>query len=279
MTTAFPYNNAMPISAATWSGGIANITTPTPIGLNPGTRFRVLVAGAIGTNANQSYNGVFTATANGTNNFLYATSPDPGSLLAGPKGCYTITSQSFPGLSNIIPSYLYRQYADDTNLSALVQTYNAMANAYAQTFATVNLPVYTEISGTLLTWMAKTLYGIDRPSGMTDDTLRRVITWNHYLGDGMTCNISWLKRRVIRFCGGVNGGDLPGPGLAPLYYNACSVGVVRNPPGSVPLVTISITIVTSSTVVPWTATIVNTLRSTMASGYLVLPSFYAITVL
>lgn len=146
-----------------------------------------------------------------------------------------------PGLTKIIPSYLYQEYEDDDNLQALVQAQNAVAQSYLDWFNQTNLPIYTQLSGALLDWVAEGLYGMKRPNlttstnssigpfntyqydtlamatelgsgktvilNVTDDLFKRFITWNFYKGDGFTFNVPWLKRRVMRFLGGVNGVD------------------------------------------------------------------------
>lgn len=38
-----------------------------------------------------------------------------------------------------------------------------------------------------------------------DDTYRRILTWHFYKGDGNYWSTRWLKRRIWRFCYGVNG--------------------------------------------------------------------------
>lgn len=67
-------------------------------------------------------------------------------------------------LTKIIPSYLYQQYADDENLQALVDAYNIMAQQYLDWFNSIELPIYTGLSGQLLDWVAQGLYGVQRPS-------------------------------------------------------------------------------------------------------------------
>jgi hypothetical protein len=39
----------------------------------------------------------------------------------------------------------------------------------------------------------------------SDDTYRRCLTWHYQKGDRRYFNIRWLKRRIMRFCYGVNG--------------------------------------------------------------------------
>lgn len=142
-------------------------------------------------------------------------------------------------LIEAIPSYLYWQYRDDEPLQASRDAYNAEAQRYVDWFNAVNLPVYTGLSGDLLDWVAEGLYGIARPSlpagvGVTigpfdtfvingapfnffdvegddefyatsDDTFKRIITWAFYKDDGKAFSIRWLKRRIARFLGGVDG--------------------------------------------------------------------------
>jgi hypothetical protein len=155
----------------------------------------------------------------------------------------------FTTVQNVIPSYLYWQYADDVNLQSFVASYNSIAQQYVNTFNQLNLPVYAGNSlvvGTLLDWVALGIYGMYRPvlsSGLTpnvgaydtkapydtkhpynenkpgsaittyvttDDIFKRIMTWNLYRGDGNIFNVLWLKRHVRRFLEGMNGTD---PGI------------------------------------------------------------------
>lgn len=136
-------------------------------------------------------------------------------------------------------SYPYQEYNDDINIVAFFYAYNQVANAYLQFFNNLNLPIYTQLSGPLLDWVAEGLYGISRPtlpfgsiqssgpyatvpyatipyaSGMTtgditnyvitDDLFKRIITWFFFKGDGLAFTILWLKRRVKRFLIGTGG--------------------------------------------------------------------------
>ena len=157
--------------------------------------------------------------------------PQPGTF--PPPGPTTLTE--------IIPSYLYEEYADDDDLQAFVAAYNDLAQGYVDWFANVGLPVYTspQISGGLLDLVAAGIYGMIRPalsSGRnrdlgplntypfnvlaynarksigpsnvtvtTDDIFKRIMTWNFYKGDGVKFNVRWIKRRVMRFLIGDNG--------------------------------------------------------------------------
>ena len=140
-----------------------------------------------------------------------------------------------------IPSYLYEQYSDDSDLQAFVRAYNELAQAYVDWFNQLDLPIYTkvQISGALLDWVAAGLYGMVRPTlssggnrdlgafntyafnvmpfntrriigpqnvaATNDDIFKRILTWHFYKDDGKVFNIRWLKRRVMRFLNGVNG--------------------------------------------------------------------------
>jgi hypothetical protein len=150
------------------------------------------------------------------------------------------------GLTQVIPSYLYQEYTDDDDLQAFVDAQNAQQQDYIDTFNALNLPIYTGsiISGALLDWVGKGLYGISRPSLITgesaqvgplntmalnmpvvaidgfqqfspsvvqanDDIYKRIITWHYQKGDGKYFSINWLKRRIMRFLIGVNGTSPP----------------------------------------------------------------------
>jgi hypothetical protein len=146
-------------------------------------------------------------------------------------------------LQTILPSYLYKEYSDDENLQAFVDSYNVLAQSYLDWFNQTPLAVYTNptISGSLLDWIGQGIYGIARPvlstsatiitagynsyaynalaynqmdyqaSGTatiaTDDIYKRVLTWHLYRGDGQQFSLFWLKRRVARFLLGINGSD------------------------------------------------------------------------
>ena len=153
-------------------------------------------------------------------------------------------STTWPGtLQSAIPSYVYLEYNDDDDLQALFAANNALMQQYITLFNTISLPIYTGplIIGQLLDWVGVGLYGVGRPTlatgtvreigaygtyqfGVlgfgygreissqsyfvaTDDIYKRVLTWQHYKGDGFNFNITWLKRRVMRFINGRNGTD------------------------------------------------------------------------
>lgn len=153
-----------------------------------------------------------------------------------------------PALTSIIPAYVYEQYYDDANIQSFIGAYNSMATTYLTWFNNINLPIYTgsQISGSLLDWVAQGLYGIARPTlalvkpstslgpfntytldsilfnagianstaivlTATDDIFKRIITWSLYKADGKIFSVKWLKRRIMRFLAGVNGTDYTGP--------------------------------------------------------------------
>ena len=128
-------------------------------------------------------------------------------------------------LTKVIPSYVYQNYYDDSDIQAFAANYNAMAQDYATWFATASLPIYSVQTGDLLDWTANGLYGIARPTLgnalATDDVYQRVITWAFYKGDGKAFNIRWLKRRIMRFLAGANGTD---PGVNQTYQISVRFG-------------------------------------------------------
>lgn len=155
-----------------------------------------------------------------------------------------IESFSTQPLQAVIPSYLYQQYSDDSDLQAFVDQYNTLSQGYLDWFNQTPLAVYTSpaISGQLLDWTLSGIYGIERPvisnqtvsasgglntrplnsaplnsfvqtrSGTSqvadDDIYKRTATWSLYKGDGMQMSIQWLRRRIARFIYGAYGSDI-----------------------------------------------------------------------
>lgn len=117
----------------------------------------------------------------------------------------TFPPASNPLLTQVIRAYLYQEYADDDDLQAFWKAYNDLAQQYVDWFSTIGLPIYTGLSGDLLTWVARGLYGARRPSSISDDLFQRVLTWNFYKGDGTVFSVQNLRRRIIRFLLGTNG--------------------------------------------------------------------------
>ena len=141
-------------------------------------------------------------------------------------------------------AYLYAQYSDDATLQAFMDAFNGIAQGYLDWFNQTPLSVYTNpsISGPLLDWVARGVYGIERPvisnettteygewntapwntvpwngfvitiSGSaqvaSDDVFKRLMTWILYRGDGVQMTMQWLRRRVARFVYGADGTDI-----------------------------------------------------------------------
>ena len=155
-------------------------------------------------------------------------------------------SESFSSIpiQDIIPSYVYDQFSDDSDVQAFADSFNALAQDYLDWFNQTPLSLYTSpyIYGPLLDWTGNGIYGIARPvistllneytgsfntrtfntssfntfyssqTGTTqianDDIYKRVMTWILYKGDGMQVSIPWLKKRIARFISGSNGSDV-----------------------------------------------------------------------
>lgn len=172
-------------------------------------------------------------------------------------------------ISQVLPSYLYAQYQDDSDLQAFVESYNSIAQGYLDWFNATPLGVYTSpaISGPLLDWIGQGVYGIARPvistnatstsgayntslynvlafnrqrtlrSGtsqvVSDDIYKRVLTWHTYRGDGQQFSTAWLKRRLVRFLYGANGSDAAVEQRTNVTQNPTMAGAVPGTYGSV----------------------------------------------
>jgi hypothetical protein len=206
-------------------------------------------------------------------------------------------------VQQVIPSYLYWEYSDDSDLQAFVASYNALAQQILNTFNQLNMPVYAGnalIVGPLLDWIANGIYGVPRPvlsSGSvsatgtynsypfnqgvipyddlvalgtvtqivtSDDIFKRILTWNLYRGDGKIFSITWLKRRVLRFLNGLDGTD---PGIDQTYL--VSVTCANR--------TFTINLSDYVTAQP-SSTLPATLQAAMQSGVLNVPFQYTFTV-
>lgn len=184
--------------------------------------------------------------------------------------------------TKIIPSYLYVQYQGDADLQAFVDAYNNLAQQYLDWFNTVNLPIYTGLSGLMLDWVGAGLYGLPRPtigtpsgavynvgiynmvtynSGtvgaivVSDDVYKRILTWKLSREDGQYMNIDWLKRRCKRFLVGANGTS---PAISNTYEisvqitTANTIDIVINYPSDPAMVTILIECLTAKVLdLPW----------------------------
>ncbi|MBR8141226.1 hypothetical protein KDW46_02485 [Burkholderia vietnamiensis] len=200
-----------------------------------------------------------------------------------------IESFSTLPLQQIIPAYLYQEYADDPDLQAFIASANSIAQGYLDWFNNTPLAVYTSpsIFGPLLDWIGNGIYGIPRPvlstqtstitagynsvpyntlpyNGMqftssgtaeiaTDDIYKRAMTWNLYRGDGQVFTMGWLKNRVNRFINGAGGTDYP---------------VLNNPP--------SITVSgTTFTITSFEDSVFTALQECIANGVLSVPFQYS----
>ena len=182
-----------------------------------------------------------------SNKPVYWTSTTGNSVFWSDGHTTSYTASSFPPssptcLTKVLPSYLYVQYNDDSDLQAFVAAYNSATQSYVSWFNNINLPIYTQLTGALLDWVAQGLYGFTRPSlptGLTnavgaintivtnthpynyskratytsfyvttDDVFQRILTWNFFKGDGFQFSIPWLKKRVMRFLYGTAGAPL-----------------------------------------------------------------------
>lgn len=159
-------------------------------------------------------------------------------------------------LADVIPSYPYLEYSDDSDVQAFFSTYNNLAQGYVNWFNSTPLGLYTSpnITGQLLDWTAQGIYGIARPvisslqtrtvgavnsfpantlpantlkllrSGnaqeASDDVYKRTLTWILFKGDGLQASVTWLRKRIARFIYGANGSDVP-------LSDAINVGIVQ----------------------------------------------------
>lgn len=208
-----------------------------------------------------------------------------------------------------INAYLYQEYADDDDLQAFVGAYNQATQAYVTWFATVGLPFYPGLSGSLLDWVATGLYGLSRPAveaqgtpaigtlntevldiatlnsftapssatffSLSDDVFQRILTWDFFKGDGNRFCIRWLKRRVMRFLVGTNGLD-----QSPWYPNfvvgaentsAIGVGVSGG------TVTVTIHKTTLASLITVSPQILTLFQQIFEAGILDLPAQYSYT--
>ena len=68
-------------------------------------------------------------------------------------------------LQQVLPAYLYQEYADDPNLQAFFAALNVLAAVYLRWYNATPLGLYTSpnITGPLLDWIAAGIYGVERP--------------------------------------------------------------------------------------------------------------------
>lgn len=213
-------------------------------------------------------------------------------------------------LTTTFKSYLYQQYADDQDLQAFVAAYNQATQAYITWFSSVSLPFYPGLSGDLLNWVAKGLYGMERPAvesqgtpalgtlntqllnvaplntftppvsatyySLSDDVFQRILTWQLYKGDGNRFCIRWLKRRVMRFLAGTNGLDpspwYPGFVVGTENTSAIGVGISGG------TVTVTIHQTTLASLITVTPQLLTLFQQIFEAGILDLPAQYSYTV-
>ena len=205
--------------------------TSTTVALQPGQSFDVPPNQTTPVSVNAATSGHRFSAVLFSKQSIFPPAPVPGNF---PPSAPT-------GLTQVIPSYLYEEYADDDDLQAFVQSMNIMSQQYVDWFNSIGLPIYTgeAINGALLDWIAQGLYGIARPAlysyenknvgafntytlnlftfnqarkvgnqnvvATSDDVFKRIITWNFFKGDGRVFTVRWLKRRIMRFLYGVDG--------------------------------------------------------------------------
>jgi hypothetical protein len=149
----------------------ANLSIPGTIELFPGQWFLV-----------PPESNVWVCSATGGHRFTaFFTSPfepdyppevvpgQPGSgtgAIAAEPGAAPFPPLSVTGMTTVIPSYLYQQYSDDDDLQGWCECQNLMQQDYVDTFNALNLPIYPGpiVSGALLDWVARGVYGMSRPA-------------------------------------------------------------------------------------------------------------------
>lgn len=230
---ASAYDQGLSIPAVLYvdpTGPAANRITATTVGLQPGQRYDIPPESEYGVWVNSNSIGHCFVVVQ----ILPVEIPQ-----AYVKGNFPPDGPS--GLLKPIPSYLYQEYSDDSDLQAFVHSYNSMMQDIVDTFNALNLPIYTQnpVSGALLDWVGQGLYGYSRPSLeyqfptitgpyntgeyntqiynywqylfpsdpalVSDDIYRRCLTWHFSKGDGKYFCVQWLKRRIMRFLMGTNG--------------------------------------------------------------------------
>jgi hypothetical protein len=201
-------------------------------------------------------------------------------------------------IQKTIPAYLYLQYQQDPNVGAFFDAYNLYAQAYVDYFNRLDMPVYTKdpVAGTLLDWIAASIYGISRPglpssfgtpdvgpvntftpnqitlngyvagtpstfTTTTDDTFRRIITWAFYKGDGKVFTPTWLKRRINRFLDGMNGTDVVndttyGISVAPTGFKQWTITISDSPQAQIFKAAYEVGAIELPFQITWTVTLV-----------------------
>ena len=212
-------------------------------------------------------------------------------------------------LQSTIPSYLYTQYADDSDLQAFVTAYNDATQEYVEWFNAVGLPFYPGLTGPLLDWCAEGIYGLGRtalqsqantalgplntevlnsatldsfiaPSStfysLSDDIFQRILTWDFYKADGKRFSMRWLKRRIMRFLLGANGLDpLPNqPGFSIGTENTTAISTSVISIAGVLTLTVNINQSRLSSLVTLQPGVLNLFQLAFLGGVLELPLQY-----
>lgn len=195
-------------------------------------------------------------------------------------------------LTAIAGAYLYQEYQEDPDLAAWWASRNGLTQGYLNWWNGTPLALYTSpnVSGALLDWIGNGIYGIARPvisqsstqytaglnslalnsdalngnkyrtSGTatvaSDDIYRRVMTWWLWRGDGRYMNVTWIKRRVMRFLTGANGSDMMAGAVPPSVQVSGNNLTINIPPQALAV----------------------TLQQLLADGYLLLPFPYTASV-
>lgn len=203
-------------------------------------------------------------------------------------------------LTQIPKAYPYGEYSDDLDIVAVFNSFNTEAQAIFLWLVSTCLGDYRQdpVSGPLLDWVAKAIYGMDRhilPSSATysvigelannilaydelaggliseqsstaetlsDDLFRRSITWNSYLGDGLVFSTPWLRKRLIRYLYSKDGYDID----VHTYWDRVSIQWIGNRTANVKL-SLDVSSVSS------------TLIHGLATGYLKLPLGYQLNLI
>lgn len=197
------------VSAATWSGGLATVTTGANHGVAPGQTFKLTGISPAG------YNGTFIAL-NGTTgtSLVYAVAPNPGAYVSG--GSLVKSTYSNPPQ----PVTEYTHAADFfTTLNYDPSSTNKVTPlAFSYMFGVTNFPLLGN-SALLTTLFADNInyVGDGSEGGITNSILR-----NGHMMDGRPFNywysVDWMQINIKLGLANaiINGSNDP---LSPLYYN------------------------------------------------------------
>lgn len=149
----------------------ANVSKPGTVELLPGQWFLVPPNSNVWVNAasgHHKFTAIFTelfepqfppiVVPGQPGSGLPAYAAEPGAIPFPPPGV--------TGLTTVIPSYLYQEYSDDDDLQGWCEAQNIAQQDFVDTFNALNLPIYPGpiVSGALLDWVARGVYGMARPA-------------------------------------------------------------------------------------------------------------------